>query len=223
MSRKKPSRSAIAALAMLLPLAASAEAVFAPAARGEILAMLNYGSKASQPTRREGIAIIDIDPASPNFNTILKDIPLPPDLIAHHIFYNRDVTKAYVTALGRSELRVFDPNALSDPMTVVEVPDCKVGEDIVFSRDGKTWYLTCMGSSNIVVGDAQTDKVRSVISAPGPASPFIQTPHGLALNDDLDRLIVTSTIRPDLKSPGETVTVFEAGAQKILSTRRDAT
>ncbi len=32
--------------------------------RAEILAMLNYESKPQQTIRREGIAIIDVDPAS---------------------------------------------------------------------------------------------------------------------------------------------------------------
>lgn len=51
--------------------------------------MLNYESKPKITPRREGIAIIDIDPKSTNFKKILTDIPLPPDLVAHHIFYNK--------------------------------------------------------------------------------------------------------------------------------------
>jgi len=210
MSRQILSMAAFAALS----------ALFSPPAQGEILAMLNYESKPTEQPRKEGIAVIDIDPASPNFNKIVKDIPLPADMVAHHIFYNPDVTKAYVTALGRSELRIFDLKSFPDVMAVIEVPDCKVGEDIVFSEDRKTWYLSCMGSSNIIVGDAQTDKVLSVISAPATGGPFIQTPHGIALNDELDRIIVTSTIRPDFKEPGETVTVIEASTQKVLSTHK---
>ncbi|HEV8457807.1 MAG TPA: YncE family protein, partial [Methylomirabilota bacterium] len=63
----------------------------------EILAMLNYESKSGNPLRKEGIAIIDVDPQSPTFGKLLADIPLPGDLVAHHIFYNRDKSKAYVT------------------------------------------------------------------------------------------------------------------------------
>src|SRR3954468_24340815 len=85
----------------------------------EILAMLNYESKSPDAlkafrspvpgqTRQEGIAIIDVNPASPNFKKIVETIALPPDLLAHHIFYNRDMSKAYVTALGKPELRVID-------------------------------------------------------------------------------------------------------------------
>ena len=36
-------------------------------ASAEILALLNYESKPDQPVRREGIAIMDIDPESGNF------------------------------------------------------------------------------------------------------------------------------------------------------------
>lgn len=85
----------------------------------EILAMLNYESKSPEAlkafkspvpgsNRQEGIAVIDVDPASPNYGKIVETISLPPDLVAHHIFYNRDSSKAYVTALGKPELRVID-------------------------------------------------------------------------------------------------------------------
>ncbi len=77
-------------------------------ASAEILALVNYESKPDQPVRREGIAIMDIDPESSDFGNILMEIPLPSDLVAHHIFFNRDRTKAYVTALGKSVLHVVD-------------------------------------------------------------------------------------------------------------------
>ena len=70
------------------------------AVSAEILAMLNYETKPEQNIRKEGLAIIDVDPNSSTFGKILMDIPLPPDLVAHHIFYNRDMSKAYITALG---------------------------------------------------------------------------------------------------------------------------
>ena len=62
-------------------------------ASAELLALLNYESKPDQPVRREGIAIMDIDPESSDFGKILMEIPLPSDLVAHHIFFNRDKTK----------------------------------------------------------------------------------------------------------------------------------
>jgi hypothetical protein len=194
-------------------------ALAASSARCEILAALNYESKATEAHRREGIAVIDIDPASPTFNTIVKDVPLPSDLVAHHIYYNKDLTKAYVTSLGRSELFLFDLAKFPEGAASVPVPQCKVGEDMAFSEDRKRWYLSCMGSSNIIVGDAQADKPIGVIAAPGPTEPFIKNPHGVTLNEAIDRLMVTSTVNPaDFKEAGETVTVIEASTNKVLST-----
>src|SRR5207244_7684289 len=83
-------------------------ASFSSSAHAEILAMLNYETKPEQVIRKEGLAVIDVDPTSPTFGKMLMDIPLPPDLVAHHIFYNRDQSKAYVTALGKSVLHVLD-------------------------------------------------------------------------------------------------------------------
>jgi hypothetical protein len=192
------------------------------AAHAEMLAVMNYESKAGRPDRKEGLAIIDVDPASPTFNTIVKDAPLPPDFVAHHIYYNPAMTRAYVTSLGHSELYVYDLATFPDSATIVPVPDCKVGEDVAFSRDGARWYLSCMGSSNVVVGDARTDRAIGVIAAPESAdAPFIKYPHGLTLEDDLDRLFVTSTADPkNLADAGETVTIVEASTQRILSTHK---
>lgn len=189
---------------------------FLPSTAGaEILAMLNYESKAAQTDRREGISIIDVDPESENFGKILMDIPLPYNLVNHHIYYNSDMSKVYVTALGLSKLHVIDMKSFPYRMKVIEIPECKVLEDATFTADNKTWYLTCMGSQNIVVGDALTDKPLKTISLPEPY------PHGIALNEDIDRIIVTSTDPPDgIGQPGETVTVIEASSGKVLSTHK---
>ncbi|MGH9577964.1 MAG: hypothetical protein ACRD3R_11060, partial [Terriglobales bacterium] len=141
---------AVVALAML-PLCANAE----------ILAMMNYETKSPESLkvlknpvapqgRQEGIAIIDVDPASKNFGKTVQHIPLPPDLVAHHIFYNKDSSKAYVTALGKSEMRVIDMTRKPYVLKKVDLPDCVVGEDIVFTADNKNWFLSCMGSQNVV-------------------------------------------------------------------------
>ncbi|MEH6466231.1 MAG: hypothetical protein V7722_01265 [Porticoccus sp.] len=192
-------------------------------AQAEILAMLNYESKPadklkdlklpfSATSRQEGIAIIDVDPQSDNYSTILMNIPLPPDLVAHHIFYNRDSTKAYVTALGKSELRVIDMTSNPYRMKVVSTPSCQFGEDTIFTEDNKTWYTTCMGSSNVIMGDAITDKVIKTIDMPK------LYPHGITINHGIDRILVTSTVRADtLGDPGETITVMEASTGKILN------
>ena len=83
-------------------IAVGAMALAPNLASSEILAMMNYETKSKDSLkslkapvppaqRREGIAIIDVDPASPAFGKIVTDIPLPPDLVAHHIFYNKDL------------------------------------------------------------------------------------------------------------------------------------
>ncbi len=192
-------------------------------AQSEILAMLNYESKPKVSPRREGIAIIDVDPKSANFKKILADIPLPPDLVAHHIFYNKDASKSYLTSLGSNPLQVMNMKQFPYRLKTIEMPDCKVAEDMVFSEDNKTWYLTCMGTSNVIVGDAKTDKAIKTISAPVSKSntTFISYPHGIGLNDKIDRIIVSSTVRPsDLGDPGETVTVIEASSGNVLSTHK---
>jgi DNA-binding beta-propeller fold protein YncE len=207
---KKTITNALCSLLLLAPLASSAE----------ILAMANYESKPGQEPRKEGIAIIDIDPSSKNFGKIVKDLPLPPDAVAHHIFYNKDLSKAYITALGNGALRVI--NMKQEPLKIqdISVPQCQVAEDMVFTSDKKTWYLTCMGSSNVIVGDAQTDKVKDVIAA-NEKDKFIKYPHGIGLNEDIDRIMVTSTVHPtNLSDAGDSVTVIKASTGEVLSTHK---
>lgn len=192
-------------------------------AQSEILAMLNYESKPKITPRREGIAIIDVDPKSTNFKKILTDIPLSPDLVAHHIFYNKNASKAYLTSFGSNPLQVMNMKQFAYRLKTIDVPDCKVAEDMVFSDDKKTWYLTCMGTSNVIVGDAKTDKAIKTIAASVSKSntAYISYPHGIGLADDIDRMIVTSTVRPsDLGEPGETVTVIKASSGDVLSTHK---
>ena len=66
-----------------------------------------------------------MDPKSPTFGKILMEIALPPDLVAHHIFYNRDKSKAYLTALGKSILHVLDLTRFSYWIKAVEVPTAR--------------------------------------------------------------------------------------------------
>jgi len=181
----------------------------------EILAMVNYETKPEQVIRKEGIAILDVDQDSANFGKILMDIPLPHNMVNHHIYYNRDMSKIYVTALGLSTLHVIDMTRFPYRIKAVEIPNCKVLEDATFTSDNKTWYLTCMGSQNIIVGDAVTDTPIKSISLPEPY------PHGISLREDIDRILVTSTDPPDgVGQPGETITVIEASSGKVLTTHK---
>jgi DNA-binding beta-propeller fold protein YncE len=189
-------------------------------ASAEQFALLNYESKPDQAQRREAIAIMDIDPESQDFGKILMEIPLPSDLVAHHIFFNRDKSKAYITALGKSILHVVDLTKFPYRLRAIDVPDCQVGEDLVVSEDNKKWFLTCMGSSNVIMGDAVKDQPIKTISAAQPADPFILYPHGIAIHNGIDRILVTSTVKPDLSEAGDSVTVLEASTGKVLSTHR---
>jgi len=189
-------------------------------ASAEQYALLNYESKPDQPVRREGIAIMNIEPDSSDFGKILMEIPLPSDLVAHHIFFNRDKSKAYVTALGKSILHVVDLTKFPYQLRAIAVPDCQMGEDLVVSEDNKTWYLTCMGSSNVIMGDAVKDQPIKTISAAQPADAYILYPHGIAIHNGIDRILITSTVKPDLSEAGDTVTVIEASTGRVLSTHR---
>jgi DNA-binding beta-propeller fold protein YncE len=173
--------------------------------------------------RREGIAIMDIDPASSDFGNILMEIPLPSDLVAHHIFFNRDRTKAYITALGKSILHVVDLTKFPYRLRAIAVPDCQVGEDLVVSEDNKIWYLTCMGSSTVIMGDAVKDQPIKTVSAAAPAAAFILYPHGIAIHNGIDRVLVTSSVKPDMSEVGESVTVLEASTGNVLSTHKIST
>ena len=189
--------------------------LFPSLVRAEILAMLNYESSAQSFMRKEGIAVIDVDPNSPSYGQTLMDIPLLPTLVAHHIFYNKDATKAYVTALGKSELRVIDLTRFPYRVKTIQVPGCQEGEDLVFSDDNTTWYLTCMGSQRVIVGDAVRDEPTGTVNLPKPY------PHGIAVYNGIDRLLVTSTVRPsDLGDAGETITVVKASTGEVLSTHK---
>jgi DNA-binding beta-propeller fold protein YncE len=193
-------------------------------ALAQIHAMLNYETKSADSLkvlknpvqtgpRKEGIAIIDVDPQSKTFGQTIQDIPLPADLVAHHIFYNRDQSKAYVTALGKGELRVMDMKKAPYAMKVIAVPDCMVGEDLVFSDDNKHWYLSCMGSDAMVVGDAVADKPIKTIKVAA------KYPHGLAIHNGIDRILLSSTVRAsDLGDAGEHISAVEASTGKVLGT-----
>ena len=205
---------------------AVAVAVLPLAAHAEILAMMNYETKSpdslkalktpiAAPARKEGIAIIDVDPQSKNFGKIVQDLPLPADLMAHHIFYNHDQSKAYVTALGKSELRVIDMKAKPLTFKVIDVPGCVVGEDIVFSGDKKRWFLTCMGSNAMVIGDAVADKPIQTVNTGVPY------PHGIAIHDGIDRVLTTGTVRAsDLGDAGDSIAVIEASTGKVLGSHK---
>lgn len=206
--------------AMAIAFVAAAALAGTTSVRAEILAMMNYESKpaddlkslklSGDTPRREGIAIVDVDPKSPAFGRVISDIPLSPKTVAHHIFYDRTMKKAYLTALAEPALQVIDMTQNPYRVSVLPAPGCSVGEDVIFDEANKRWYLTCMGSGTVVVGDVDTDKVIGTIDLPGT------NPHGLAIHSGIDRILVTSTITPDLQSPQEVVSIVRASDLKPL-------
>ncbi len=200
-----------AALATFIPIGT---------ATAEILAVMNYESKpadqlkslklSGDTTRREGLAIIDVDPESPNFGKIVSDIPIDPATVAHHIFYDRTMSKAYITGLQQPALQVLDLTKNPYRLSTVETPPCNVAEDVILDEANERWYLTCMGSAKVIVGDVASDEVLGEIELPGTY------PHGLAINSAIDRILVTSTITADLTSPDEFISVVRASDLKPL-------
>lgn len=188
--------------------------IVAAPATAEILAIMNYESKPEEALRslklsgdmprREGLAIIDVDPESPNFGDILSDIPIDPATVVHHIFYDRTMSKAYITALQQPALQVLDLTRNPYRLSTIETPPCALGEDVILDDANERWFLTCMGSGNVIVGSVATDEVLDEIKLPGTY------PHGLAVNTKIDRILVTSTITPDLTAPDEFISVVRA-------------
>ena len=203
-----------------LSLIAAVAIAWGGAASAEILAMMNYESKTPDQVkalkltgpeeRREGIAIVDVDPASATFGKILADIPLDPSTVAHHIFYDRSMTKAYLTALASPPLQVMDLTEFPYRLRTIDIPNCVMAEDVIFDEANENWYLTCMNSANVWRGSVATDEVTGEIQLPGTY------PHGAAVHTGIDRIIVTSTITADLKSPQEVVSVVKASTLEPL-------
>jgi DNA-binding beta-propeller fold protein YncE len=174
----------------------------------ESLQSLKLGNE--RGARREGIAILDVDPESETFGAWLADYPLPPTLVNHHIYYTNDLSKAYVTAFGDSVLHVLDMTRAPYRLKAVPVPECKVSEVMVFPADGKRFYMTCLESQSVLVGDTETDMPVAYIDLPEPY------PHGMALHEGIDRLFVSSTNAADMSYMGETITAVEFSTRKPL-------
>lgn len=191
-------------------------ALSAAAVQAEQTALVLYETKGPDQSQRvDGIAFVELDPAAPDYGQILAQIPLPPEFQSHHIFYNPARDKAYVTSLATPELRVFDVSEFPYRANSVEVADCDVGEDVSFSEAQGKWYLTCMGSSVVIVGDMETDEVLDTIEMPAP------WPHGISTNDAIDRQLVTSTANPaDPTQYGEELVEMKPSTGEIVATHK---
>ena len=182
--------------------------------------LINYRS-IDESRQKDGLAIIDLNPHSATFGDILQDVPVGEGVYMHHPFYNSDKSKIYNTALMGDKLyrvnlhddKIFD-------VTPMDAGSCVVGEDMIFSEDGEKFYLTCMGSNNILVFDAKTDQLIDEIFADQEKNPeaYTKYPHGISADESIDRMIVTQTVSPALDDPQSSVTVIEFSTGQVLST-----
>jgi len=183
-----------------------------------ITALINYRT-IDEKREKDGLAIIDLNPHSKSFGNILQDVPVGKDVLLHHPFYNSDKTKIYNTALMGDRLynvKIHDGKIFD--VSPIDTGSCIVGEDMIFSQDGEKFYLTCMGSNNVLVFDANTDElIDEIFSSQEDSQAYTKYPHGISSNEKIDRMIVTQTVSPALDDPQSSVTVIEFSTGKVLS------
>lgn len=186
-----------------------------------ITALISYRAIDEELKQKDGLAVIDINPNSETFGDILQDAPVGEGVLMHHSYYNSDGSKLYNTALAGE--RLYRVNILDNTIfdiTPIETGSCMVGEDMYFSKDGAKFYLTCMGSDNVMVFDAKTDQIINEISTNHEQNQdaFIKYPHGISADEKINRMILTQTVSPALDDPQSGVTIVEYSTGKILST-----
>ena len=183
-----------------------------------IAALINYRT-IDEKREKDGLAIIDLNPHSESFGNILQDVPVGKDVLLHHPYYNSDKTKIYNTALMGDRLynvKIHDSKIFD--VSPIDTGSCIVGEDMIFSQDGEKFYLTCMGSNNVLVFDANTDElVDEIFSSQEDSEAYTKYPHGISTNEKIDRMIVTQTVSPALDDSQSSVTVIEFSTGKVLS------
>ena len=181
-------------------------------------ALINY--RAIGERQDDGLAIIDINPDSKTFGEIMQDVPVGKEIRMHHPFYNSDKSKLYNTALSGE--RLYRVNLHEDTIfdvTPIDTGSCMVGEDMHFSKDGSKYYLTCMGSDNVMVFDGNSDKKIGEIKSNKSEHPdsFVKYPHGISGNEKIDRLVFTETVAPTLDDFGTSVSIVEFSTGRLLS------
>jgi hypothetical protein len=133
----------------------------------------------------DGVALIDLDPESPNFGQLIQNFELGPGVTPHHLYYNHDQSRLYNTALGGEFLYELIVERDDEGVPTIrealpiDVAENIVGEDLYFAEDGSRFWLTFMGGrggpndGTIGVFDARTNTLIQTISAPIPADPTI--------------------------------------------------
>lgn len=204
-----------------------------PSTRQKTLFFIDYRHLAGGS---DGIAVMELDPESPDFGKILSKTELGKGVLPHHLYFNRDEKKLFTTALGGSflyELKM-EWNQEGYPViynvTPINTGGNTVGEDIFFTKSGQYW-VTFMGGQggvkdgSVGVFNAHNNQLVKTISASIDENPdkFIMYPHGISINEDKKLAMVTSTIHPDLASGiGNTCTLIDMNNYEIIKTYRVA-
>jgi hypothetical protein len=175
------------------------------------------------------VAIVELDPDAKNFGAILQEFELPKlTLPLHHLYYSPN-GRLYSTCLdpkfSLSEIalsRNASGAAVINGVKPVDTGGQQVGEDIIWhSVKGKEYMIvTFMGGTgvdqadcgSVGVFDPQSNALIKIIQARksvvANGKPYIMYPHGLSAYQD--RLVVSSTVHPDLKTGvGNGITVID--------------
>src|SRR5262245_20797777 len=178
---------------------------------------------------KHSIAIVEMNPDAANFGAILQDFELPDlTLPLHHLYYSPN-GRLYSTCLDpKSSLfevslsRNASGAAVIKGVKHLDTGGQQVGEDIIWhSVKGKEYMIvTFMGGTgvdqadcgSVGVFDPQSNALIKLIQARksvvANGKPYIMYPHGLSAYGD--RLVVTSTVHPDLKTGvGNGITVID--------------
>ncbi|MBC9928880.1 YncE family protein [Chitinophaga qingshengii] len=204
-----------------------------PANKQQTLFFIDYRHLAGGS---DGIAVMELDPESPDFGKILHKTELGKGVLPHHLYFNRDEKRLFTTALGGSylyELKMewnHEGYPVIYQVNPVNTGGNTVGEDIFFTRNGQYW-VTFMGGKggirdgSVGVFNAQNNQLIKTISASVDEHPdkFIMYPHGISMYEDKGLAMVTSTIHPDLTSGlGNTCTLIDIHTFDIIKTYRVA-
>ncbi|WIO74113.1 hypothetical protein QP938_12530 [Porticoccaceae bacterium LTM1] len=174
------------------------------------------------------IAIVELDPESPQFGDILSEYEFSGfEQPLHHLYYS-PTGRLYATGLDpKCSLAEIGLNrdATGSPVitgyTCLDTQNQQVGEDIMWHTvNGQEYmFVTFMGGTgvdqsdcgSIGVFDPQTNEVVKIITARKSEQedgPYIMYPHGLSAYGD--RMVVSSTVHPDLQTGvGNAVTVID--------------
>ncbi len=173
------------------------------------------------------VAIIELDPESDRFGEIISEVEQP-EMVhpLHHLYYSPN-GRLYSTGLDPSCSLAevgLSRDASGAPVisgfTCLDTQGQMVGEDIMWANSNGQEYMfvTFLGGTggddggSVGVFDTQTNEVVKIIEARksqvGEGAPYIMYPHGISAFED--RMVVTSTVHPDLKTGvGNVLTIID--------------